>query len=47
MPTIQTFAVLNSSQNYGHLAIAGSGTKTLAGIESVAGNVTISSYGVQ
>jgi len=47
MPTIQTVAVLNSSQNYGHLTISGSGTKTLAGIENVAGNLTISTYGVQ
>ncbi|MEO6719375.1 MAG: DUF2341 domain-containing protein, partial [Ferruginibacter sp.] len=38
--TNQSLAVLNSSQNYGHLTIAGSGTKTMAGNSSVAGTLT-------
>jgi hypothetical protein len=38
----QSVAVLNSSQNYGNLIISGTGTKTLTGTESVAGNLTIS-----
>jgi autotransporter-associated beta strand protein len=40
--TDQTVAVLNSSQDYGNLTISGSGTKTLAGAENVAGDLTIS-----
>jgi hypothetical protein len=40
--TNQSVATLNSSQNYGHLTISGSGTKTLAGTVGVAGNLTIS-----
>jgi parallel beta-helix repeat protein len=40
--TTQSVAVLNSAQNYGHLTISGSGTKTLAGTNNVAGNLTIS-----
>jgi hypothetical protein len=40
--TNQTVAVPNSSQNYGHLIISGSGTKTLAGTVGVAGDLTIS-----
>jgi hypothetical protein len=40
--TTQTVAVLNSSQNYGNLTISGSGTKTLAGSETVSGTLTIS-----
>jgi hypothetical protein len=40
--TTQTVAALNSSQNYGYLTISGSGTKTLAGNENVAGDLTIS-----
>ena len=40
--TTQSVAVLNSAQDYGHLIISGSGTKTLAGTENVAGNLTIS-----
>jgi hypothetical protein len=38
----QSVSVLNSSQNYGHLTISGSGTKTLAGTVGVAGDLTIS-----
>ena len=37
----QTVATLNSSQNYGHLTISGSGTKTLAGDMTVRGTLTI------
>jgi CSLREA domain-containing protein len=40
--TTQSVVVLNSSQNYGHLTISGSGTKTLAGTNNVAGDLTIS-----
>jgi hypothetical protein len=40
--TDQTVAVLNGSQNYGHLTISGSGTKALAGTEGVAGDLTVS-----
>jgi hypothetical protein len=40
--TTQTVATLNSSQNYGNLTISGSGTKTLAGAETVSGTLTIS-----
>jgi hypothetical protein len=40
--TTQSVAALNSAQDYGHLIISGSGTKTLAGTENVAGNLTIS-----
>jgi autotransporter-associated beta strand protein len=40
--TNQSVAVLNSSQNYGNLTISGSGTKTLAGAETVSGTLTIS-----
>ena len=40
--TTQSVAVLNSSQDYGHLIISGSGTKTLAGTAVVAGNLTVS-----
>jgi len=40
--TNQSVAVLNSSQNYGNLTISGSGTKTLAGSETVSGTLTIS-----
>ena len=40
--TTQSVVVLNSVQDYGNLIISGSGTKTLAGIEKVAGNLTIS-----
>ena len=40
--TTQSVATLNSAQDYGHLIISGSGTKTLAGTENVAGNLTIS-----
>ena len=40
--TTQSVAVLNSAQDYGNLTISGSLTKTLAGTENVAGNLTIS-----
>lgn len=40
--TDQTVAVLNSSQDYGHLTLSGSGTKTLAGTEVVRRDLTIS-----
>jgi uncharacterized repeat protein (TIGR01451 family) len=39
--TTQSVAVLNSTQNYGNLTISASGTKTLAGNQGVAGNLTI------
>ena len=38
--TNQSVAVLNSSQDYGHLTISGSGTKTLAGSENVVGTLS-------
>jgi hypothetical protein len=38
--TNQSVAVLNSSQNYGNLTISGSGTKTLAGSETVNGTLS-------
>jgi hypothetical protein len=38
--TNQSVAVLNSAQNYGNLAISGSGTKTLAGSETVDGTLS-------
>jgi hypothetical protein len=38
--TNQSVAVLNSSQNYGNLTISGSGTKTLAGSETVDGTLS-------
>jgi len=41
--TDQTLALLNSSQDYGHLTISGSGTKTLAGSENVVGTLTFTS----
>ena len=41
--TSQSVAVLNSAQDYGHLTISGSGTKTLAGSESVGGTLTLTS----
>lgn len=37
----QTVATLNSSQNYGHLIIAGSGLKEVNGSIGIAGNLTI------
>jgi hypothetical protein len=40
--TTQSVATLNSAQDYGHLIVSGSGTKTLTGTENVAGNLTIS-----
>jgi hypothetical protein len=40
--TTQSVGVLNSAQDYGHLIISGSGIKTLAGTENVAGNLTVS-----
>ncbi len=40
--TTQSVATLNSAQDYGNLLISGLGTKTLAGTEGVAGNLTIS-----
>ncbi|MDQ5845414.1 MAG: hypothetical protein M3539_08985, partial [Acidobacteriota bacterium] len=39
--TAQTITVPNSAQSYGHLTTSGSGTKTLAGAITAAGNVTI------
>jgi hypothetical protein len=39
--TDQSIAVLNSSQNYGNLTISGSGTKTLAGSETVSGTLSL------
>ncbi|MDB5190566.1 MAG: C-terminal target protein [Segetibacter sp.] len=39
--TTQSVALLNSTQNYGNLIISGSGTKTLAANETVAGNLSI------
>jgi hypothetical protein len=39
----QAVAVLNSSQNYGHLTISGSGTKTLASNITVGGTLTLTS----
>jgi hypothetical protein len=39
--TTQTVAALNSSQNYGHLIISGSATKTLGGAIGVATDLTI------
>ncbi|MFH1221419.1 MAG: hypothetical protein V1694_13330 [Candidatus Eisenbacteria bacterium] len=41
--TNQTVVVLNSSQNYGHLTISGSGTKTLASNITVNGTLTLTS----
>lgn len=41
--TNQALAVLNSSQDYGHLTISGSGTKTLAGSVNVGGTLTFAS----
>lgn len=40
--TTQSVATLNSSQNYGHLIISGSETKTLAGDIGISGNLIIS-----
>ncbi|HYF33246.1 MAG TPA: T9SS type A sorting domain-containing protein [Chitinophagaceae bacterium] len=37
----QSIAALNSSQNYGNLAISGSGTKTISGNLSINNNVTV------
>ena len=39
----QTVGSLNSSQDYGHLTISGSGTKTLAANTTVSGNLTCNS----
>jgi hypothetical protein len=41
--TNQSLAVLNSAQDYGHLTISGSGTKTLAGNVNVAGTLLLTS----
>ena len=41
--TNQLVTVLNSAQDYGHLTISGSGTKTLAGSVNVGGTLTFTS----
>ncbi len=40
--TNQTVGTLNSSQDYGHLTLSGSGTKTLGGSMTVRGTLTVS-----
>ncbi|MBI5474601.1 MAG: hypothetical protein HY961_19870, partial [Ignavibacteriae bacterium] len=40
--TNQTIGTLNSSQDYGHLTLSGSGTKTLGGAMTVRGTLTVS-----
>lgn len=39
--TTQSVIVLNSTQNYGHLTISGSGTKALAGSIGISGTLTL------
>ena len=38
----QTVAALNSSQNYGHLTLSGTGIKTLPALATIAGNLSLS-----